>query len=189
MKKICRITFLYSIMLLTSAYSYAQSDKVRDSQKSSVTQYFGLDTRITIDYSRPAVKDRVIWGNIVPYGLGTSERYGNGNPFPWRAGANENTTIEINNDVQVEGIYLPAGKYSIHMIPSETDWIIIFNKNNSQWGSYSYDQSADVIRVPVTPVKSYFKEFLTFGFGNITSNSVTAFLHWEKLKIPFLIGL
>ena len=180
--------FTSLIMILVSSSSFGQSNQIRQSQKSSVTQYVGVDTQITINYSRPAVKGRVVWGNLVPYGLGTSERYGNSS-FPWRAGANENTTIELNNDVKIEGSDLPAGKYSIHMIPSETDWIIIFNKNNNQWGSFSYDESADALRVTVTPVEGPFEEFLTYRFGNITENSVVGFLHWEKLKIPFQITL
>ena len=176
-------------MILVSSSSFGQSNQIRQSQKSSVTQYVGVDTQITINYSRPAVKGRVVWGNLVPYGLGTSERYADGKPFPWRAGANENTTIELNNDVKIEGSALPAGKYSIHMIPSKTDWIIIFNKNNNQWGSFSYDESADALRVTVSPVEAPFEELLTYRFGNITDNSVVGFLHWEKLKIPFQITL
>jgi len=181
--------FISLIMILMSSNSFGQSNQVRQSQKSSVTQYVGVDTQITINFSRPAVKGRVVWGNIVPYGLGTSDRYADGKPFPWRAGANENTTIELNNDVKIEGSILAAGKYSIHMIPSKTDWIIIFNKNSNQWGSFSYDESADALRVSVTPVDASFEEFLNYSFGNITENSVVAFLHWEKLKIPFQITL
>ena len=181
--------FISLIMILMSSNSFGQSNQVRQSQKSSVTQYVGVDTQITINFSRPAVKGRVVWGNIVPYGLGTSDRYADGKPFPWRAGANENTTIELNNDVKIEGSILAAGKYSIHMIPSKTDWIIIFNKNSNQWGSFSYDESADALRVSVTPVDAPFEEFLNYSFGDITENSVVAFLHWEKLKIPFQITL
>ena len=181
--------FTSLIMILLSSSSFGQSNQIRQSQKSSVTQYVGVDTQITINYSRPAVKGRVVWGNLVPYGLGTSERYADGEPFPWRAGANENTTIELNNDVKIEGSALSAGKYSIHMIPSEADWIIIFNKKSNQWGSFSYDESADALRVTVTPVEAPFEEFLTYRFGSITDNSVVGFLHWEKLKIPFQITL
>ena len=184
------VTFFVSlIMILVSTNSFGQGNQIRQSQNSSVTQYVGVDTQITINYSRPAVKGRVVWGNMVPYGLSTGNGYSNGNPFPWRAGANENTTIELNNEVKIEGTTLAAGKYSIHMIPSETDWIIIFNKNNDQWGSFSYDESADALRVTVTPVEATFEEFLTYNFGNITENSVVAFLHWEKLKVPFQINL
>ena len=181
--------FISLIMILVSNSTFGQSNQIRQSQKSSVTQYDGVDTQITINYSRPAVKGRVVWGNLVPYGLGTSERYADGKPFPWRAGANENTTIELNNDVKIEGSALPAGKYSIHMIPSEAEWIIIFNKKSNQWGSFSYDESADALRVTVTPVEAPFEEFLTYRFGSITDNSVVGFLHWEKLKIPFQITL
>ena len=184
------VTFFVSlIMILVSTNSFGQGNQIRQSQNSSVTQYVGVDTQITINYSRPAVKGRVVWGNMVPYGLSPGNGYSNGNPFPWRAGANENTTIELNNEVKIEGTTLAAGKYSIHMIPSETDWIIIFNKNNDQWGSFSYDESADALRVTVTPVEATFQEFLTYNFGNITENSVVAFLHWEKLKVPFQINL
>jgi len=184
------VTFFVSlIMILVSTNSFGQGNQIRQSQNSSVTQYVGVDTQITINYSRPAVKGRVVWGNMVPYGLSPGNGYSNGNPFPWRAGANENTTIELNNEVKIEGTTLAAGKYSIHMIPSETDWIIIFNKNNDQWGSFSYDESADALRVTVTPVEATFEEFLTYNFGNITENSVVAFLHWEKLKVPFQINL
>ena len=135
--------FTSLIMILVSSSSFGQSNQIRQSQKSSVTQYVGVDTQITINYSRPAVKGRVVWGNLVPYGLGTSERYADGEPFPWRAGANENTTIELNNDVKIEGSALPAGKYSIHMIPSEADWIIIFNKKSNQWGSFCLLYTSD----------------------------------------------
>ena len=184
------VTFFVSlIMILVSTNSFGQANQIRQSQNSSVTQYVGVDTQITINYSRPAVKGRVVWGNMVPYGLASADRYSNGKPFPWRAGANENTTIELNNEVKIEGTALAAGKYSIHMIPSKTDWIIIFNKNNDQWGSFSYDESADALRATVTPVEAHFEEFLTYNFKNITENSVLAFLHWENLVVPFQINL
>ena len=189
MKKNTSTLFLSLIMTIVSINSFGQDNRIRQSQKSSVTQYVGADTQITINYSRPAVKGRIVWGNMVPYGLASADRYSNGKPFPWRAGANENTTIEINNEVKIAGSTLPPGKYSIHMIPSETDWIIIFNKNSDQWGSFSYDETEDAIRVTVTPVEAHFEEFLTYNFGDITENSVIAFLHWEKLKVPFQIIL
>ena len=185
-----RIKFFVSlIMILVSSNSFGQGNQVRQSQNSSVTQYVGVDTQITINYSRPAVKGRVVWGNMVPYGLAPADKYSNGKSFPWRAGANENTTIEVNNEVKIGGSTLAAGKYSIHMIPSKTDWVIIFNKNNNQWGSFSYDESADALRVTVTPVEAPFEEFLSYNFGDITENSVIGFLHWEKLKVPFKISL
>ena len=189
MKKTTLTYFASLIMVLVSINSFGQGNQIRQSQKSSVTQYIGVDTQITINYSRPAVKGRVVWGNMVPYGLAPADKYSNGKSFPWRAGANENTTIEVNNEVKIGGSTLAEGKYSIHMIPSKTDWVIIFNKNNNQWGSFSYDESADALRVTVTPVEAPFEEFLSYNFGDITENSVIGFLHWEKLKVPFKISL
>jgi len=103
--------------------------------------------------------------------------------------ANENTTIEFGKDILVEGEALPAGKYGIHMIPSEKDWIIIFSKNNSAWGSFQYNQEEDALRVTVTPVKAPHKEWMVFGFEDLAGTSATAYLHWEELKVPFKIKL
>ena len=89
----------------------------------------------------------------------------------------------------MEGQKLPAGKYGIHMIPSEKDWIIIFSKKNAEWGSFSYDEKEDALRVTVTPVKAAHQEWLTFGFDDLKGTSATAYLHWEELKIPFKIEL
>ena len=108
--------------------------KVRASLKASVMQTLGTDAEITIDYGRPGVKGRKIWGELVPYGLAPGNKYSENKPFPWRAGANESTTIEFNKDLLVEGKPLPAGKYSIHMIPGEKEWIVIFSKNTRRLG-------------------------------------------------------
>ena len=135
---ICFLIFLSFIFTIPSSVQ-AQGDKIRKSLKASVTQRLGTDTDITIDFSRPGVKGRKIWGELVPFGLAPGNKYSNDKPYPWRAGANENTTIEFNKDLLIEGQKLPAGKYGIHMIPSEKDWIIIFSKKNAEWGSFSYD--------------------------------------------------
>jgi hypothetical protein len=167
----------------------AQAPKTRASLNASVTQLLGAGTNITITYCRPGVKGRKIWGGLVPYGLAPGNKSSKGKPFPWRAGANENTTIEFNNDLLVEGKKLPAGKYAIHMIPSEKDWIIIFSKNNSSWGSFSYNPDEDALRVTVIPVKAPFQEWLVYGFDDLAGTSATAFLEWEYLKVPFKIKL
>ena len=171
------------------SHVFAQGKKVRLSLKASVTQRIGVDTDITIDYSRPGVKGRKIWGDLVPYGMNPGNKESNKKPYPWRAGANENTTIEFNKPVKIEGKELPAGKYGIHMIPSETTWTIIFSKKNAEWGSFSYDEKNDALRITVTPVKAPFEEWLTFGFDDLAGTSATAFLHWEELKVPFKIEL
>jgi len=182
------IMVVISIVLALSTLSEAQDKKVRESLHASVTQRLGVDTDITFDFSRPGVKGRKIWGDLVPYGMNPGMKYSDNKPYPWRAGANENTTIVFNKNVQIEGKKLAAGKYGIHMIPSENEWIVIFSKKNSEWGSFSYDEKEDALRVTVTPVEAEHEEWLTIGFDDLAGSSATAFLHWEKLKVPFKIA-
>jgi len=182
-------TIVISLLLILTATTIAQQDsKPRLSLKASVTQRIGVDNDITIIYSRPGVKGRKIWGGLVPFGLAPGNKNSNNNPFPWRGGANENTIIEFSKDVTVEGNNLPAGKYGLHFIPGEKKWIIIFSKNNSNWGSFTYDQKDDALRITVTAVKAPFEEWLTYGFDDLNGNSATVFLKWEELKVPFKIA-
>lgn len=181
--------FLSLAMFLALPSAFAQEAKVPASLKASVMQRLGTDVDITIVYSRPGVKGRKIWGELVPFGLAPGTKYSDNKPIPWRAGANENTTIEFNKSILVEGKPLPAGKYGIHMIPSEKDWIIIFSKKNDSWGSYKYNEAEDALRVTVTPVKTAHQEWLMFGFDDLAGTSATAYLNWEQLKVPFKIAL
>jgi len=185
--KLALLTFLLLVFFIQTVS--AQRGAPRKSLKASVTQRIGVDADITIDYSRPGVKGRKIWGDVVPYGFAPGIEYSDNKPFPWRAGADENTTFETTKDLLVEGKKLAAGKYGVHMIPSETDWIIIFSENDSSWGSYKYNKAEDALRINVVPVKAPNKEWLMFGFDNLAGTSATAFLHWEKLKVPFKIKL
>jgi len=181
---------LVAVLALPSLGSAQQPPaKVRASLKASVMQTLGTDGMITIVYGRPGVKGRKIWGELVPYGLAPGNKYSENKPYPWRAGANESTIIESNKDLLVEGKPLPAGKYSIHMIPGEKEWIVIFNKNTTAWGSYTYKQEEDTLRVTVTSVKAPFKEWMEFGFDDLAGTSATAYLHWVELKVPFKISL
>ncbi len=183
------LVLILSVLLVQPSTAFAQGNQVRASLKASVMQVLGVDTAITITYGRPGVKGRKIWGELVPYGLAPGNRYSKDQPYPWRAGANENTTIECTKDIMVEGSKLPAGKYGIHMIPSEKDWTIIFSKNNSAWGSFQYNQDEDALRVTVTPVKAPHQEWMVFGFEDLAGTAATAYLHWEELKVPFKIEL
>ncbi len=191
MKHITQLSsfLILSLLLSLPSASSAQENKVRPSLKASVTQRLGVNTDITIVYSRPGVKGRKIWGGLVPYGMAPGTKESKGNPFPWRAGANENTTIEFSKDVLVEGNRLPAGKYGLFMIPSEKDWIIIFSKNDSAWGSFSYNQAEDALRITVTPVEAPQMEWLMYGFDDLAETSATAYLWWDNLKVPFKIAL
>jgi hypothetical protein len=183
------IVLCLAFLLALPSPAFAQETEVRASLYASVTQRLGMDTDITIEYSRPGVKGRKVWGDLVPYGLAPGNEYSENRPYPWRAGANENTTIAFDKDLLVEGKPLPAGKYGIHMIPGEKEWVIIFSKNNSAWGSFAYKQEEDALRVTVTPAKAPHQEWLIFGFDDLAGTSATAYLHWEQLKVPFKIKL
>lgn len=180
--------FTLAVLISSSLLAQQQNDKPRASLKAGVSQRIGVDTDIKIDYSRPGVKGRKIWGELVPYGMAPGSEYTKGKPFPWRGGANEATIIEFSKDVMVEGKKLPAGKYSLHFIPSEKEWTVIINKNSGQWGSYQYNQDEDALRITVTPVKAPHQEWLIYGFEELAGTSATAFLHWAELKIPFKIS-
>ncbi len=181
---------LAAIVLMTFAQvTLAQNAKPQKSPQASVSQRIGVDTDIEIDYHRPAVKGRKIWGELVPYGMHEGNKYSKNKPYPWRAGANENTTISFNHDVMIEGKKIAEGKYSIHMIPSEGKFKIMFNKVNDSWGSYAYDASQDVLTVEVATEKAENKEWLEYGFDELSESGATAYLRWEKLKIPFKITL
>lgn len=192
MKRLHLVTFIVLTMAFIvelSSPALAQKDEVRKSLFAKVTQRLGLDTDITFEFSRPGVKGRTVWGDIVPYGMYPGNKNSNDKPYPWRAGANENTTIQFNKPVMIEGHKLAEGKYGIHMIPSEKAWTVIFSKKNAEWGSYSYDEKEDALRISVIPENAAHQEWLTYGFDNLQDKSALAFLHWEKLKIPFNIKI
>jgi len=150
-----------------------------------VKQELGLSW-VKISYHRPAVKGREIWGKLVPYGL-TTFQFGKGNPAPWRAGANENTTITFTDDAKIEGQPIKAGTYGLFMIVEPEEWTLILSSNATSWGSFYYDEKEDVLRVKLKPQTAEHKEWLEYGFDTITFNSVNAYLHWEKVKVPFKI--
>lgn len=107
----------------------------------------------------------------------------------WRAGANENTTLEVSTPVTVEGKPLPAGKYGVHMIPNADTWTVIFSKMAVAWGSYTYNQSEDALRVDVKPHPSEMEEALEYEFEDLKPDSVTVTMKWEKLAVPFHIAV
>jgi hypothetical protein len=181
------ILVIFAIFFSFSTTVQAQDDKPRKSPKASVSQVIGVDTEVTINYGRPAMRDRNIYWDVVPNGMEEGNNYSDNKPYPWRAGANENTTIEFAKDLEIEGKAIAKGKYSIHMIPSETTWVVIFNKVNDGWGSYKYDESQDALRVNISPVKAPSAELLTFGFEDLVDYSGTAYLHWGEKKVPFKI--
>ena len=171
------------LALLAAAASFvtpratAQSallDLPRDSQHAQITQKIGI-TNITISYHRPLVKGRKVFGTLEPYGK------------VWRAGANENTTIEFSDPVTVEGKSLAAGAYGLHMIPGENEWTVIFSKDSTAWGSFSYDQKNDALRVTVKPQAAEFHEALTYDFDDPKADSTVVTLRWDKVAVPFKV--
>lgn len=146
------------------------------SQRSIITQQIGL-TDITINYCRPLAGGRTLWGKEIAYGQ------------VWRAGANENTTIAFTDDVSVEGHALPAGTYGLHMIPGADQWTVIFSKNSTSWGSFSYDEKEDALRVTVKPQSAEFQDALAYTFDEVKPDSTAATLRWAKIAVPFHISV
>ncbi|WP_082422456.1 DUF2911 domain-containing protein [Aquimarina longa] len=177
---------IVGVLLLFITQINAQLKIPEASQRAQVTQRIGI-TNITIDYGRPSVNNRQIWGKLVPYGY-NNLGFGTAKAAPWRAGANSNSTIEFTHDVKVEGKDVKAGVYGLHMaIKEDGGATIILSNNATSWGSYFYDQKEDVVRVDVTTKESVHTEMLTFSFKEVQPNSVIAVLEWEKKEIPFTI--
>jgi len=172
-RKMITISFLAMLLVVCSTPSSAQAPMLvpQPSPKATVSQTIGV-TEVEVVYHRPAVKNRKVWGELVPY---------NG---VWRAGANENTTISFSDPVKVQGKVLPAGTYGLHMIPTENTWTIIFNKNSTSWGSFFYKEDEDALRVTVQPQSAENEEQLSYAFNDINNNSANLVLRWEKLKVP-----
>jgi Protein of unknown function (DUF2911) len=157
-------------------------------KKASVSERIGI-TDVTLHYDRPAVKGREgkIWGALVPYGF-NDLGFGTSKQAPWRAGANENTTISFSTDVMIEGKALPSGTYALFMAIQPGEATVIFSKNSKSWGSYFYDPKEDALRVNVrTQNMNESVERLKFEFFDQQENSATIALLWEKLKVPFKV--
>ncbi|TDQ27823.1 DUF2911 domain-containing protein [Tenacibaculum caenipelagi] len=173
-------------LMLLSVDMHAQLNLPRGSQQATVSQRIGI-TDIYIKYSRPSVRNREVWGKLVPYGM-NDLRFGTAKESPWRAGANENTIVKFTDDVSIEGKPLKAGKYGLHMVISEDNTAtIIFSKNYTAWGSFFYNPKEDALRVNVKAKTIPFVEQLTFDFTNVDATSAIASLKWEKKQIPFKI--
>ncbi len=187
MKKI-----FFAIAVVISIASLAQRPLTTPpsggNKKAAVSERIGI-TDVTIHYDRPAVKGREgkIWGQLVPIGF-SDQGFGSSKAAPWRAGANESTTIEFSNDVTIEGKELKAGKYGFYIAYDPNESILIFSKNNTNWGTFYYDDKEDALRVKIKPVatdKSV--EWLKYEFTNQTANAATVNLIWEKLCFPFKV--
>ena len=197
-----------ALFAITCVASFASAQQpqlaikpLRPRQKASVMQTIGV-TDITITYSRPPVKGRTIFADapatmearakgeatldnqnerqkgepIVPYG------------HVWRAGANEATMFVATDDVLINGQPLKAGTYSLHTVPGKEEWTIIFNNDAGQWGSFTYDEKKDALRVKTkAQMVSENQEWLEYTFDPITDNSAQVNIRWEKMRVPFTV--
>ena len=192
------VTTLLAPTLLVGSQVSAQALTLPPSgenQVSSVTQWIG-PVQVTIDYSSPDVtgpqgQDRrgQIWGALVPWGL-NNLGFGTSTAAPWRAGANQNTTITVSHDLKVQGEDLPAGTYGFHVIPEESGpWTLIFSNNSTAWGSFFYDPAEDALRVEATPEEAPYREWLSYEFLDRQPTEATVALHWEELRLPFTFSV
>ena len=204
-----RLSLLKLVILLGAGcvgHAFAQQPPlqikpIRPSQKASVMQTVGV-TDITITYSRPPVKGRTIFADAPATmesrarGEATLDNQNERKPgepivpynHVWRAGANEATMFQVTDDVLINGQPLKAGTYSLHTVPGKDEWTIIFNNDAGQWGSFTYDDKKDALRVKTKPqAASDSQEWLQYTFDPVTETSAQVNLRWERLRVPFTV--
>lgn len=143
----------------------------------TIKQRIGL-TDVEVVYSRPSIKGREIFGSLVPYGQ------------VWRTGANAATKLTFSTSVKLNGTDIPAGTYALFTIPGETEWTVIINKGAAQWGSFQYDEKADVARFKATPVQLGEQiETFTIEFNRIRDESAMLDLVWDRTVVPIHVEI
>ncbi|HSN87649.1 MAG TPA: DUF2911 domain-containing protein [Thermoanaerobaculia bacterium] len=172
MKKVAALAFLVSLGALGAAQADIKLPK--PSPGASVKTEIGT-VAVTIDYHRPGVKGRKIWGELVPYGQ------------VWRLGANNATAITFSDAVKVEGKDVPAGTYGLFAIPAQDKWTLILNKQPKQWGAYFYKAEEDVLRFDVQPQAGPFTEWMVFEITPAGSGKAVVEMAWENLRVPFRV--
>ena len=174
MKKIVLALAAFCVFQFTDIY--AQKPLMpQASSTQTVTQDFALG-QIKLNYSRPNVKGRKIFGGMLPYGE------------VWRTGANSATVITFSDDVKLEGQNVPAGAYALFTIPGEKEWTVILNKNTQQWGSYSYKPEENFLQVKVKPVKLSPKaETFTIELADVLPSSCKLLIKWDDVSVPVAI--
>jgi len=180
-------TLAISAMLVsTGALSQGITTPRTPSPAAVVSQTIGIST-VTVNYSRPAVKGREVWGVLVPYGW-SIQGFGAGKEAPWRAGANENTTIKFSHDAKVEGQPVPAGVYGLFFVVNKDNTgEVILSKDSRSWGSFWYDAKQDQLRAKIQLREIPNTELLTYDFINTTKTSADMVLNWGKKQLPVKI--
>ena len=190
MKPVYTNVFLLLVLgiFMLSPATYAQLETPRGSQMATVSQQVGI-TDISVSYSRPAVKDREIWGKLVPYGL-NNLGFGTSTQAPWRAGANENTTITFSDPVTIGGKMIAAGTYGFHInIKDDSAATVLLSSDSTSWGSYFYEASNEVATIDITTTEVAHKELLTFEFTEVGTDTTTLALSWGTRSFPLTISV
>ncbi len=183
-----RLTRIGGLAVLALAVAFMQPfvlahdgkhpDAPNPSPIATASQVVGF-TKVSLSYGRPGVKDRTIWGELVPYN--------GGDPRPWMGGANGSTIITFDEDVKINGNTLAAGSYGLFWIPAEDEWTIIFNTDSSQFGIRKYTPDKDALRIKVAPEEATYQEWLSYDFEKAGELTADLNLHWERLKVGFTI--
>jgi len=172
------MTFKHCLPLLFSLFAtclVAQIKTPATSPTATVSQTVGL-AKVSIEYSRPSVKGRKIFGDLVPFDK------------VWRTGANKITTIQFDKDVTFNGKKVAAGSYALCTVPGMKSWAIVLNSDDKQWGTYDYDSKKDVLRFEVKPEKlTALTEHFTIAFDKFTSTATDVVLSWERTAIRFRV--
>lgn len=174
-----RLTSLFLLLFFSSVgFSQYQIGLIpRSSPDRSVSKTIGT-TEITVEYGSPSVKKRVVWGRMVPYDQ------------VWRAGANNATTIEISDDIVIQGKSVAKGRYALFMVPKENGlWTIILNEDADQWGAFKYDTTKDVVRVDVQPKRSAeHVEELSYRIDHQGFQKGEIVMEWEYMQVGLKFG-
>lgn len=182
-----RLVFVWCLLAAASTlFAQPITSPRTPSPAASMKQTIGIST-VEVKYSRPAVKGRPVWGQLVPYGW-NKQGFGSGNEAPWRAGANENTTLTLSHPAKVEGISVPAGTYGLFfVINQDNSGEVVLSRENQSWGSFWYDASKDQMRARIQVRENNHTEFLTYDFIGLAKNSGELVLNWEKKQFPVKI--
>ena len=161
-----------------AAHDGKHPDAPNPSPNATASQVVGY-TQVSLSYGRPGVKDRAIWGELVPYN--------GGDPRPWMGGANGSTIITFEEDVKIDGNAIAAGSYGLFWIPAEDEWTIILNTDSSQFGIMKYTSEKDALRITAAPEEAKYQEWLSYDFEKTGELTADLNLHWERLKVGFAI--
>ncbi|MEO7080804.1 MAG: DUF2911 domain-containing protein [Flavobacteriales bacterium] len=167
--------FFLPVAAMAISFSAVAQDLPQASPKAEVEQVVGL-TKVEVDYSRPSVRDRQIFGDLLPYGK------------VWRLGANVNTTFEVSGTVVIDGQKLEKGKYSVFAVPNKDAWEIIFNKNTELWGEADRKEEEDVLRVKAKVEPNDFTETLMISFDEVKDDKARMDIRWEKTRASIWIS-